>query len=205
MSRYQSLIWICVLLVAIGSQADASEQAMSLFAQGVEELNAGQLDTALETFKQVATIVPDFADAHYHLGLAYYQKAEFQKAIEAFTRTLELLPRDIDAHIKLGLASHKAGDQDTTDSVARRAFYEQAVEAYRTALEIRPHNVEALNNLGLAYQELGRFDDAITAYEEGLTLNPDQPQLMRISQPPATCRLASIRLLVSTLSGRRAR
>ena len=177
MSRYQSLIWICVLLVAIGSQADASEQAMSLFAQGVEELNAGQLDTALETFKQVATIVPDFADAHYHLGLAYYQKAEFRKAIEAFTRTLELLPRDIDAHIKLGLASHKAGDQDTTNSLARRTFYEQAVEAYRTALEIRPHNIEALNNLGLAHQELGRFDDAIAAYEEGLTLNPDQPQL----------------------------
>ena len=177
MSRYQSLIWICILLIAIGNTTLASEEAMSLFAQGVEELNAGRLDTALETFKQVTTIVPDFADAHYHLGLAYYQKSEFQKAAEAFTRTLELLPRDIDALIKLGLASHKAGDLDTTDTLAKRAFYEKAVDAYQTALEIRPHNVEALNNLGLSYQELGQFDDAIAVYEEGLALNPDQPQL----------------------------
>ena len=177
MSRYQSLIWICILLIAIGNTTLASEEAMSLFAQGIEELNAGRLDTALETFKQVTTIVPDFADAHYHLGLAYYQKSEFQKAAEAFTRTLELLPRDIDALIKLGLASHKAGDLDATDTLAKRAFYEKAVDAYQTALEIRPHNVEALNNLGLAYQELGQFDDAIAVYEEGLALNPDQPQL----------------------------
>ena len=177
MFRCQFLIWTCIFLIAIGIPAVASEEAMSLFAQGVKELNEQELDAALLTFKQVTTIVPDFADAHYHLGLVYYQKAAFQKAIGAFTRTLELLPRDIDALIKLGLASHKAGDADTADTRAKRALYAQAVEAYQTALEIRPHNVEALNNLGLAYQQLGQFENAIEAYEEGLTLNPDQPQL----------------------------
>ena len=177
MCCYQPLIWVCVLLIAVGNITIASDEVMSLFAQGIEKLNTGQLDTALETFKQVTTIVPDFADAHYHLGLAYYQKSEFREAIEAFTRTLELLPRDVDVLVKLGLASHKAGDTDAADTRVKRAFYEQAVEAYQTALEIRPHNVEALNNLGLVYQELGRFDDAIAVYEEGLTLSPDQPQL----------------------------
>ena len=177
MCRCQSVIWMCILLLAVANPTVASEEAMSLFAQGVEELNAQQLDTALVTFKQVTAIAPDFSDAHYHLGLVYYQKAEFRKAIEAFTRTLELLPRDIDALIKLGLASHKAGDVDATDTRAKRVFYERAAEAYQTALEIRPYNVEALNNLGLAYQELGRFDDAIVIYEDGLALNPDQPQL----------------------------
>ena len=173
----QSVIWMCILLIVVGTMTVANEEAMSLFAKGVKELNAGELDTALETFEQVTTLAPDFADAHYHLGLAYYQKAEFQSAIEAFTRTLELLPRDIDALIKLGLASHKAGDIDIADTRTKRAFYEQAVKAYQTALEIRPHNIEALNNLGLAYQELGRFDEAIGVYEEGLTLSPEQPQL----------------------------
>ena len=173
----QSVIWMCILLIVIGSSTLANEAAMSLFAQGVEELNAEKFDTALETFEQVTTLAPDFADAHYHLGLVYYQKSEFRKAIEAFTRTLELLPRDINALIKLGLASHKAGDIDAADTRAKRAFYEQAVAAYQTALEIRPHNVEALNNLGLAYQELDRFDEAISVYEEGLALSPEQPQL----------------------------
>ena len=165
MCRYLFLIAMCVLLVGLGHPIVASEEAMSLFAQGINALNAGQLDAALEIFARVTTLRPDFADAHYHLGLVYYQKAEFRKAMEAFTRTLERLPRDVDALIKLGLASHKAGD------------YEQAVAAYQTALDIRPHNVEALNNQGLAYQAQGRFDAAIAAYEEGLTLHPHQPQL----------------------------
>ena len=177
MFHRQPLIWICVLLITIGNTTVANEKAMSLFSQGIQELNAGAFDTALERFEQVTILVPDFADAHYHLGLVYYQKAEFQKAIDAFTQTLKLLPRDTDALVKLGLASHKAGDMDATDAPAKRAFYERAVKAYQTALEIQPHNVEALNNLGLAYQELGRFRDAIAAYEEGLTLNPDLPQL----------------------------
>ena len=177
MYRHQSVIWICVLLITIGNTTVASEKAMSLFAQGIQELNAGQLDTALETFKQVTTIAPDFADAHYHLGLAYYQKTEFQKAIEAFTQTLKLLPRDVDALIKLGLASHKAGDVHTINTPAKRTFCEQAIKAYQIALEIQPYNVEALNNLGLAYQELGKFDEAIVVYERGLTLSPDLPQL----------------------------
>ena len=177
MSHRQLLIWICVLLITIGNTTVANEKAMSLFSQGVQELNAGALDTALETFNQVTTLVPDFADAHYHLGLAYYQKTEYRKAIDAFTQTLKLLPRDTDALIKLGLASHKAGEADAIAPLVRRTFYEQAIKAYQTALEIQPHNVEALNNLGLAYQELGRFRDAIAVYEEGLTLNPDLPQL----------------------------
>lgn len=177
MSHCQLLIWICVLFITIGNTTVANEKAMSLFSQGVQELNAGELDAALETFEHVTAIAPDFADAHYHLGLAYYQKAEYQKAIDAFTQTLKLLPRDTDALIKLGLASHKAGDADATTSLAKRTFHEQAVKAYQTALEIQPHNVEALNNLGLAYQELGRFRDAIAAYQDGLTLNPDLPQL----------------------------
>ena len=177
MSHRQMLIWICVLLITIGNTPIASEKAMSLFSQGVQELNAGKLDPALETFGQVTEIVPDFADAHYHLGLVYYQKAEFRKAINAFTQTLKLLPRDTDALIKLGLASHKAGDANAIDALVKRTFYEQAVKAYQTALEIQPHNVEALNNLGLAYQELGQFSDAIAVYEEGLTLNPNLPQL----------------------------
>lgn len=173
----QSVIWMCIFLIVIGSSTLANEAAMSLFAKGIAELNAEKFDTALETFEQVTTLAPDFADAHYHLGLVYYQKAEFQRAIEAFTRTLELLPRDINALIKLGLAAHKAGDRDAVDTRTKRACYEQAVAAYQTALEIRPHNVEALNNLGLAYQELDRFDEAISVYEEGLALSPEQPQL----------------------------
>ena len=138
---------------------------MYLFAQGIEELNAGQLDAALETFKQITTTAPDFPDAHYHLGLVYYRRAQFREAAAAFKQTLKFLHRDVAALVNLGLASYRAAEMS------------EAVNAYRTALEIQPHNVEALNNLGLAYQELGQFEEAIAAYDEALRLRPDLPEV----------------------------
>lgn len=177
MYRCHRLLWTAILLILFGNVTLASDTPMTLFAEGIQELNRGEIDAAAKTFTRVTAIAPDFADAHYHLGLIYYQQSEFQKAIDAFANTLELLPRDVDALVKLGLALHKAGAMHPVNTPAQRRFCEQAVETYQTALDIQPHNVDALNNLGLAYQALGRFADAIAAYKEGLTLNPDVPQL----------------------------
>ena len=161
MRHSRHLIQICLLLIVLCGNFARGDEVMSLFAQGIEELNAGELDTALETFKQVAATAPDFPDARYHLGLVYYQQARFREAAAAFKQTLKLLPRDVEALVKLGLASYRA--EETM----------QAVNAYRAALEIQPYHVEALNNLGLAYQELGQFEEAIAAYDEALRLRPD--------------------------------
>lgn len=161
MRHPQHLIQICLLLIVLCGNFAQGDEVMSLFAQGIQELNAGQLDTALETFKQVVENAPDFPDARYHLGLVYYQQARFREAAEAFKQTLKFLPRDVEALVKLGLASYRA--EETL----------QAVNAYRAALEIQPYHVEALNNLGLAYQELGQFDEAVAVYQEALRLSPD--------------------------------
>ena len=165
MRQPQHIIQICLLLIVLCGSTARGDDMMSLFAQGIEELNAGQLDAALETFKQVTTTAPNFPDAHYHLGLVYYQKAQFREAVAAFKQTLKFLPRDVEALVNLGLAYYRA--EEVT----------QAVNAYRTALEIQPHNVEALNNLGLAYQELGQVEEAIAAYQEALRLRPDLPEV----------------------------
>ena len=163
--RPRHLIQICFLLIVLFGNFARGDNLMSLFAQGIEELNAGQLDAALETFKQITTTAPDFPDAHYHLGLVYYRKAQFREAAAAFKQTLKFLPRDVAALVNLGLASYRAEEMS------------EAVNAYRTALEIQPHNVEALNNLGLAYQELGQFEEAIAAYDKALRLRPDLPEV----------------------------
>ena len=165
MRHSHHFIQICLLLIVLCGNTARADDMMSLFARGIEELNAGQLDAALETFKQITTTAPDFPDAHYQLGLVYYQKAQFREAVAAFKQTLKFLPRDVEALVHLGLASYRA------EAMA------QAVNAYRTALEIQPHNVEALNNLGLAYQELGQFELAIAAYQEALRLIPDLPEV----------------------------
>ncbi len=163
---FRTLLTMLALALQICVTASViAQDATQLFAQGVELFNAGNIDEAIEVFRRIVANEPDFADAHYHLGLSYYRKAKFDRAIAAFQQTLKRLPRDADARVKLGMAYYKKGEAS------------RAVEEYENALEIQPNNVEALNNLGMAYDELGGFNEAITVYQSALKISPEHAQL----------------------------
>ena len=120
--RPRHLIQICFLLIVLCGSFARGDNLMYLFAQGIEELNAGQLDAALETFKQITTTAPDFPDAHYHLGLVYYRRAQFREAAAAFKQTLKFLHRDVAALVNLGLASYRgSGDVGGSKRIPNRA------------------------------------------------------------------------------------
>jgi tetratricopeptide (TPR) repeat protein len=51
--------------------------------------------------------------------------------------------------------------------------YHEAIEVYDHILERDPNNVEALIRKGIALHSLGRFDEAISAYDKVLKINRD--------------------------------
>lgn len=53
--------------------------------------------------------------------------------------------------------------------------WEKAATSYRAALNEIPDHVSALNSLGLALYQLGKFEDALNAYQRVATLNPSDP------------------------------
>jgi len=93
-------------------------------------------------------------DEHRNLGIAFYKTGMLDEAAREFRRVAELRPSDAGAHFFLGLVA------------LRQARWREAMEALRFAAERGGSRPAVLHNLGLAYEQLGRLEEAETAYAE---------------------------------------
>lgn len=74
----------------------AAQSPEVLFKQGVAQYNSNNLPSAIETLEKAVAADPDYAKAHYMLGLAY-AGSDTAKAKVHLQKFLELAPNDPDA------------------------------------------------------------------------------------------------------------
>ena len=77
------------------------------------------------------------ADAHYNLGVAYYQKGRTDEAIQQFQDVVRLKPKQAEAHNNLGTALGLKGQTD------------EAIRQFQEALRLQPDYAEARRNLDI--------------------------------------------------------
>ena len=75
------------------------------------------------------------ADAHYNLGVAFYQQGRAVEAIRQFQEVIRLKPDHAQAHNNLGAA---LGLQGQTD---------EAIRQFQEAVRLKPDYAEARKNL----------------------------------------------------------
>ena len=63
----------------------------------------GKLDEAIETFKKSISLKPDYAEAHYNMGLALQYHDKSYEAIKTYKKAISLNPDYAEAHQNLGL------------------------------------------------------------------------------------------------------
>jgi|ERR1051326_6173736 protein involved in polysaccharide export with SLBB domain len=76
-------------------------ESKRLYREGVKYALAGLYAQAVQLFQEVVKLDPQFADAHFALGHAYYDMGRFQNAVDSFQRAAELNPKDIEAQDRL--------------------------------------------------------------------------------------------------------
>ena len=86
----------------------------------------GQKDQAINAFKRVIAIKPDYAEAHYNMGNFLRDQGKLEEAIEAYTKALSLKPDYAEAYNNMGNALKDQGK------------LEEAIEAYTKALSLKP-------------------------------------------------------------------
>ena len=121
----------------------------------------GDMAGAKAHIEKALELKPDYAGAHYNLGLVLLRERNFEKAREQFTTALQSLPRDPMIWNGLGVANINLGKPD------------EAISNYRKALELNPLYADAFTDLGAAYLSTGKFAESVEASEKALRYRPD--------------------------------
>lgn len=91
------------------------EQALPLMKE------PGTVPEAIEKLRLIVKVQPDFQEATYALGYAYFLNGELDEAIEAWNLTVEADPENLKAVFGLALVHMKNGDYESSRRYARMA------------------------------------------------------------------------------------
>ncbi len=83
---------------------EARAEAKRLYKEGVKYGLAGLYSQAAEIFERALKLDPQYADAYYALGHAYFDMRQWKKAIDNLEKVIEINPKDQDARDKVSLA-----------------------------------------------------------------------------------------------------
>ena len=140
---------------------DYKKTAEYWFILGYYLSEAGLNKEAIVAYKQAIKIKPDYAKAHYSLGIAYGNLGMYREAIESYKQAIRIKPDYAEAHYNLGIDYRNLG------------MYKEAIEAFKQAIRIKPDDADAHGNLGVPYSDLGMYREAIEAFKQTLRIRPD--------------------------------
>ncbi len=151
-------------------------------ASGMEaieaEIDAGDYESARVQLEALLAEDEEDAEAHFKLGLVYFNLGEYRLAQERFSRSLELEPdRAAAVHHNLGVLAYQAGDMDG------------ALEEFQAALDAEPDDPDTHYQLGATYLILAfptgveepdaeRLASAEAEFERALEIAPSKPEAL---------------------------
>ena len=102
------------------SSPEAKAEAKRLYKEGVKYGLAGLYPQAVAILQRSIKLDPQFADAHFALGHAYFDLKQWRNAVESLKTAVELNPKDQEARDRLGLARAMLWEEDNAKLSAQR-------------------------------------------------------------------------------------
>jgi len=166
------LMFICLLAVTLTAGCrvvSKSELRDEFTSQRVAELNAearaareaGDLDKAMQLFRQALELDQANADAALGVGDIHETTGDYEQAAQAYETARDADPTNYTANYKLGLMYHLLNR------------LREAVRTYLAALTINPSSIEANLNLATAYLQLNQPQLALPYARHAVELDPD--------------------------------
>ena len=120
----------------------------------------GNVDEAIACWKRCLEIAPDFAEAHFRIGLIEHERGENSDASSHFRRATEIDP---------SLSNYPV---HWAKSLTNEGKLEEAARVLRADLARHPDSVASLSILGDTYLQLKQYDKAKQCYEQVVELAP---------------------------------
>ena len=143
-----------------------SKNKKSYYATGIVYDMMGKYSDAEKYYKEAIDIDTDYSEAHNSLGTVYMKQKKWKEALKSFQRALsnKLYDTPNITYVNMGDAYMEMGD------------YPKAIEAYREAKRFVNQDY-IIYKLGMAYLKAGKVKEAIIELQEGVTLNPKNPDM----------------------------
>jgi tetratricopeptide (TPR) repeat protein len=155
-----------VILLLAASVFAAAQEASRYDRRGVQLAQTGDLTAAIEQFRAALRLDSHYADAWYHLGLAYNQAQKIDEATAAFEETLRLHPDYIEARYILADCCRKRGD------------FTGELSLLADVVKAAPDFAEAHYNYGLALKNREQVQHAVEALQAAARLSPGNPKYL---------------------------
>jgi len=128
---------------------------------GAREFNRGNVDVALDHFREATRLRPDLAETQNNLGSAVLAKKDTKAAIQHFKEALRLSPTIVAIQTNLARALVLDGQP------------EAAAELYADLSKRYPNNAVFFCNLGVTLHQSGKTEEAIASFRRALEIDPN--------------------------------
>ncbi len=184
--RMMAWIGVALVLAVLSalclSAAAQGETAEDWLKKGIESINKGSSEEAINAYDRALEINPDYADAWRGKASALgiqgkHQEAiqAFDKAIESYDKIIKANPKDADAWYGRGAAlDYRAVKMGffNNSTQERNMYREEAIRSFDNAIEINPKFAEAWKLKGAVLHMLGRYEEAAEAFNKALEIDP---------------------------------
>jgi tetratricopeptide (TPR) repeat protein len=134
--------------------------AKTFFDIGLKNSENAEYSEAIDAFKHAINLKPDYAEAYYYLGDAFFNLHRYTEAFDAFKQAVKIKPNYVEAHFSLGILASMLSE------------YDEAIKAFKKVVELNPKHAKAYFSLGNVYSELNRHEEAVEAYKKAIDIMP---------------------------------
>jgi tetratricopeptide (TPR) repeat protein len=131
----------------------SSRMIQDLFLTAVQAEESGEKHRAIDLYREILELEPDYAPASINLGTLHFHLRQYQQAEEYYRRATIADPTYVLAYFDLG---------NVLDELARM---DEAIAAYKQAVTLAPGYADAHYNLALAYERKGQHRPALRHWQ----------------------------------------
>lgn len=153
------------------SQVDHPENTHIYVHLGAAYIGMEAYQQAIEALQHAIAQDADLVDAHYNLGYAYVEQGTHDQAIPHLERAIAIAPHLKRAHYNLARAYRESGNLEAATNAVTETL--RLDPNYQRAHELADTIKQEHYNRGITYLNDERYSEAVTAFQNAITLDSD--------------------------------
>jgi len=140
---------------------DYPDNSLLLNIRGACYAGLGQLDLAVQNYEKALSIKPDYAKAHYNLGIALQELGRVHDSVKSYENSVAFEPENAQAHNNLAIIFRELDQLKKAEASSRKA------------IALNPNYAEAYCSLSIILYANGDLNSALDSIEKAYSIDPE--------------------------------